>query len=260
MMDCAQLAELYEAYALGALEGPELAELEAHLARNCPVCTPGVESARWLVSQLALAAPQHDPPAAARARLMDAVRAEAKPAARPSSSFPAWVWLPLAAALLFAVYTMNQNRKLEQDIAQLDGSLHSAEVEQHELQIERERYTRAMVIIAAPGTQKVELKSAAPDMPALSAYVHAKMGVVIDARNVPMPPAGRTFQLWMVPKTGMGAPVSMGMYMPDKGGHVLTVAGVPSNMANGAALAVTEEPDGGSAQPTSKPIWVGPLG
>lgn len=258
MMDCAQLAELYEAYALGALEGTELAELEAHLARNCPVCTPGVANARWLVSQLAFAAPEQAPPAAARARLMDAVRAEAKPA-RQRSSFPAWAWLPLAAAILFALYTMNQNRKLEQDIAQLDASLHSAEAEQHSLQVERERYTRAMVIMAAPGTQKVELKSSAPDMPALSAYVHAKMGIVIDAHNVPMPPAGRAFQLWMVPKTGKGAPVSMGMYMPDKSGNVLTVAGIPSNMVDAAALAVTEEPRGGSVQPTSKPIWVGPL-
>jgi len=52
------------------LEGPELAELEAHLARGCDVCTPGVERARWLVSQLAFAAPSRTPHAAARAKLM----------------------------------------------------------------------------------------------------------------------------------------------------------------------------------------------
>ena len=40
MADCAQLAELYEAYALGALDSPERELLEEHLARNCPQCVP----------------------------------------------------------------------------------------------------------------------------------------------------------------------------------------------------------------------------
>jgi len=120
MMDCAQLREHYEDYALGVLEGPELAELEAHLARGCDVCTPGVERARWLVSQLAFAAPEQTPPAAARAKLMQAVRPLAEPAPR-RNWFPVWVWLPAAATILFALYAMNENRKLQQDIAQLDA-------------------------------------------------------------------------------------------------------------------------------------------
>jgi anti-sigma-K factor RskA len=63
----------------------------------------------------------------------------------------------------------------------------------------------------------------------------------------------------MVPKTGKGAPISAGVYMPDANGGVLTVAPPASNMADIAALAVTEEPMGGSPQPTSKPMWVGAL-
>ena len=56
-MHCEQLAPLYEEYALGVLEGEERAELDAHLARTCPTCTPGVAQARWVVAQLAHAAP-----------------------------------------------------------------------------------------------------------------------------------------------------------------------------------------------------------
>jgi anti-sigma-K factor RskA len=257
MMDCAQLREHYEDYALGVLEGPELTELEAHLARGCDVCTPGVERARWLVSQLAFAAPEQTPSAAARAKLMQAVH-PAKAPERQRSWLPVWVWLPAAAAILFAMYTMNENRKLQQDIAQLDASLHTAQQQRQALQAEGERYARAMAIMAAPGTRRVEMKSAS-NMPTLSAYVHTQMGVVIDARNVPMPAVGRTFQLWLVPKAGKGAPISMGLYMPDANGNVLTVAGPPQNVGDMAALAVTDEPNGGSPQPTSKPMWVGPL-
>ena len=46
MADCAQLAEFYEAYALGALDGDDLVALEEHLARHCPTCTAGVAQAR----------------------------------------------------------------------------------------------------------------------------------------------------------------------------------------------------------------------
>jgi anti-sigma-K factor RskA len=258
MMECAQLREHYEDYALGVLEGPELAELEAHVARGCDACTPGVERARWLVSQLAFAAPEQTPPAAARAKLMQAVH-PAKAPERQRSWFPVWVWLPAAAAILFAMYTMNENRKLQQDIAQLDASLHAAQQQRQALQAEGERYARAMAIMAASGTRRVEMKGSASDMPTLSAYVHTQMGVVIDARNVPMPALGRTFQLWMVPKAGKGAPISMGLYIPDANGNVLTVAGPPQNVGDMAALAVTDEPNGGSPQPTSKPMWVGPL-
>jgi len=42
-------------------------------------------------------------------------------------------------------------------------------------------------------------------------------------------------------------------------GNVLTVAAPPQNVGEMAALAVTDEPNGGSPQPTSKPMWVGPL-
>jgi len=78
--DCRQLSEFYEEYALGTLEGPEREEIERHLARACPTCTPGVEQARWLVAQLAYLAPDAAPPAGLRARIIAAATAEAEAA------------------------------------------------------------------------------------------------------------------------------------------------------------------------------------
>ncbi len=39
MSDCEQLRQHYDAYALGALEGEERAEIDVHLKRGCPICT-----------------------------------------------------------------------------------------------------------------------------------------------------------------------------------------------------------------------------
>jgi len=79
-MDCEQLAPLYEEYALGVLEAEERAEVEAHLARHCAQCTPGIEKARWVVAQLAHVSPEAQPPESLKGKILDAAISRAKPA------------------------------------------------------------------------------------------------------------------------------------------------------------------------------------
>jgi anti-sigma-K factor RskA len=266
MMDCKDLRQFYDEYALGVLEGEERAEIEAHLARRCDVCTRGVERARWLVSQLAYAAPVQQPPGAIRARIVQAVAAEPSPQRTAPTKLsprrvwiPAWAWAAAAVLVIFASYSLYQNWQMRQQIEQLDAQMRAAENTQQKLQAQRDSYNQAMAILSAPGTVKMEMKPSAEGMPALEAFVHAKMGVVVAARGIAMPAAGRAYQLWMVPKAGKGAPISAGVYMPDANGGVLTVAPPPTDMSDMAALAVTDEPSGGSAQPTTKPMWVAAL-
>jgi anti-sigma-K factor RskA len=110
-MTCEQLAALYDEYALGVLEGEERAEIEAHLARNCPTCTPGVAEARWMVAQLAHTAPAAQPSGALRNKIMEAVQLASGPArgvvsreqpkrSAPRTLFPAWAWVAAAALAL----------------------------------------------------------------------------------------------------------------------------------------------------------------
>jgi anti-sigma factor RsiW len=61
MKNCNQFREIFEAYALGALDAAERISLEAHLATGCKDCAKSVEEARWLVSQLAYLAPEAAP-------------------------------------------------------------------------------------------------------------------------------------------------------------------------------------------------------
>ncbi|HXM90527.1 MAG TPA: hypothetical protein VN974_03210, partial [Candidatus Dormibacteraeota bacterium] len=77
---------MYEAYALGALDPPERAAFEAHLATGCAECAKAVAEARWLVSQLAYLAPEAATSDLLKGRLMQTVRSEAKSKSSPPVS------------------------------------------------------------------------------------------------------------------------------------------------------------------------------
>lgn len=81
--------------------------------------------------------------------------------------------------------------------------------------------------------------------------------VVVAAAALPAPAAGRTYQLWGL--TRGGAPQSLGVFQPDPDGSVRAVLHVPADAAMELA-AVTNEPAGGSARPTSAPLMTGAIG
>lgn len=76
------------------------------------------------------------------------------------------------------------------------------------------------------------------------------------AHNLPATTPGHTYQLWLV--TRDQKKVSAGTFTPTPSGSAIvraTYALAPDSLA---AIAVTNEPAGGSAQPTTTPILVGP--
>ncbi len=72
-------------YALGALEGSDAVEVEAHLAL-CSVCRREVDSLRFVVDALAVAGPTAEPPERLRHRLLARIRA-----AGSVQTWKAWV-------------------------------------------------------------------------------------------------------------------------------------------------------------------------
>jgi quercetin dioxygenase-like cupin family protein len=57
-------------YALGALEGDEAREFEEHLAAGCAACAAELRELETVTGGLGLAAPEAEPPAGVRARLL----------------------------------------------------------------------------------------------------------------------------------------------------------------------------------------------
>ena len=74
------------------------------------------------------------------------------------------------------------------------------------------------------------------------------------AHNLPKPKTGRTYQLWLVTATQK---ISAGTFMPGVNGDAVVRATYALPKDALAAVAVTDEPEAGSAQPTTVPVIVG---
>jgi anti-sigma-K factor RskA len=81
--------------------------------------------------------------------------------------------------------------------------------------------------------------------------------VVLAAFSLPPAPSGRTYQLWGIAGAG-STPVSLGTFNTSPAGEGRHTASVPAGLEI-ALGAVTEEPAGGSPQPTTQPFLVGEL-
>lgn len=256
-----EFRELVEAYAIGALEGQERAALEAHLAAGCAACAQALAESRWTVSQLAYLAPEAQPPDLLRGRLLQTVRAEASVArkgAAAKSAAPMWLWAGVAALLIFSLYNALNARRLTEQIRAAKEHEAQSMAQNQTLAAELETAKREAIILTDPAS--VRIAAADKAAPAMAALWHAKLGILVTGQNVPALEAKKTLQLWLIPKAPGGKPIPSLALRPDAEGKFnLLVANPPESMTNTKALAITVEPEGGSAAPTSAPIWVGPV-
>lgn len=77
------------------------------------------------------------------------------------------------------------------------------------------------------------------------------------ASNLPQAPAGKTYELWVIPKGG--TPKPSGLFQSDARGAAMYVSTASVDLSNLGAVAVTLEPETGSAAPASTPVIVASL-
>lgn len=99
----------------------------------------------------------------------------------------------------------------------------------------------ASVPVSAGGTATVLISS-------------SKDAVVVKMNGVPAPPAGKVYQMWLIPKDG-SAPLSQGLM--DEA--ALSKPAVVKGISSAASLGITVEPVGGSASPTFPTVAAAPL-
>jgi anti-sigma-K factor RskA len=260
------LQELSGLYALGALTAGERSAFEAHLA-GCDMCRAEVAALRSTAMALPHTVRQIEPPLALRERVMraatggDARAIELRAVPATGHKRPGGDWLLVAASLVAAASLGAYSLQLRGRIADLDAQLQQA-VTQATLarqQIADARRTSLELqsqlgVLAAPDLVRVDLRGQ-PNAPAASAraFWSRARGMVFTASNLPALPAGRVYQVWVLPASG--PPVSVGLLQPDQAADRAVVFETSPDIPAPAQVAVSDEPAGGVAAPTGM-IWL----
>lgn len=243
-MNCEELRDQYELYALGALEPEERAELDVHLRRDGDPCVDGVRRARERMSSLALMAPESHPPARLRAKVVGMV-------AEPKRT---WKWTALwvtatAWLAIVAVWLNNTRREQTRTIA-------DARLEAQRQTVELTHLNEAFALMNDPAAKQLVFGENAPK-PRGRVFVNPKQGVLLLASNLTPAPAGKIYEMWIVPKAG--APAPAGLFQSEADGTAMYVRKGAVDMASARVIAVTLEPAAGSPSPTTTPLIVAAL-
>jgi anti-sigma-K factor RskA len=203
------------AWVLGALDEREAVGYEAHL-RTCEECRAEVARLQVSADALALATEQVPPPPELKDRILGAIEVDQPARSREPRRARRWFARPLAIAALAAALVVG---------------------------------VAAGVLLSGESTRTVQAQVA---MQGASAKVsitgdHAKLQVS-GMRN---PPAGHVYQVWLQRDGGKPQPTDA-LFMVNRSGngHVE----VPGSVKGVDTIMVTSEPQGGSLQPTGKPV------
>ena len=227
MSDHDRWADSAGAYVLGAMAPDERRDYEDHLG-GCAICRREVEELEPAALALPMASPPMTPPSALKDRVMAEVEREAallaqaggtadRPRRRRRSWLSGWRLAPAAAAVLAA------------------GVLAGVAIDRGA--VETRTVTAAVDARQAPGAS-AELRIGDGD-------------AVLVARDLPAPPEGRVYQVWVM-RPGSSTPQPTdALFMPrGDGSAVATVR----DAEDADAVLVTDEPQGGSEEPTREPL------
>lgn len=232
-----ELEELIAADALGGLDEetrPEMLRLMAEHGPDCAECIRLTVQYAKVAGQLALSVDPVAPSPGAEESLIRAARAEGGPGdARQVRLAPGrarrWVAAAVAAAVLAIVGGIVGYS--------LAPGLHA-------------RQSEFLAFASQPGSEVVAFPTAEGQQLAVIFNRDTRRGWVFGT-NLPQPERERVYELWFSPGTSEGVEPA-GIFLPHDGVVLapITVGEDPD------LLAVSIEPPGGSAQPTTDPILV----
>jgi len=273
-----------EALALDALDENERGVVLAHVS-GCAICQQEVAALQATAAKLSYAvqpvpmpAPQRD---RIRARLLGRVVADRKHAAEvnPSASSVILVpnhgtarhasrhwlespasWIAMAASLVAAVSlaTLYQVTVERDNIRRTYQYVTGRPSQVDSLRAALEDRDRLIANLTGPQVAVVTLTSEGVRAPSARMFWNQTVNAwTFVAHNLPAPKAGRTYQLWLVTAKDK---ISAGTFSPNASGDAVVRAtyNLPKDAL--AAVAVTDEPSAGSAQPTTTPFIVGTSG
>ncbi len=199
-MQCEQVRELLDAYALGAAEADEANAIEEHVA-DCARCWSSLNEAQRTAASIALSTAFQRAPQSLRNRIFD----EAKQGERqlaPNLLGLARRLLPVgagvvaagaAASLGFAIFLQTEVSDLRSDNSQLVAEIETADTRLSQQQ-------QLITVLAAPDIQQVSLEATDPASPATAVYQWSDSGGTgaLLCNNLASLQQGQVYQVWFL--------------------------------------------------------------
>jgi anti-sigma-K factor RskA len=246
-----QFADDLALYALGALGGADRAALDKHL-ESCADCRRELDQLRGDMALMAMSVAGPKPPQRSKQRLMSAIGKEPRRREQPQRR-AWWGWIPwviAAAAMVAMAFMLQENSELEKDLAQAKSQLSSS-------QSELQRAKEVVATLTASDAMRVTLVAAkTPPQPQGKAiYLKDRSSLIFLANNLPVLPAQKAYELWLIPKTG--DPIPAGVFKPDAHGSATVLNPPLPAGVEAKAFAITVESESGSSTPTMPIVMVG---
>jgi anti-sigma-K factor RskA len=245
--------ERAEIYGLGALDGDELSQFEAHLT-GCRVCEHHLSETRETLTVFPRSLTPLTPPARIKERLLHQINPVVAPSIRESARLRWFPWSIsagafAAAGLLFMLtwnlYTTRQElQRLQNEVAsiQAGSTLHETSIQ----------------FLSDPDARSAHLKGLAPSPDAMGHLLwnpETGKGVLI-TMGLPKNTPDKVYELWAI---AGDEPVPAGTFsVEDKPHTLLKIPSLPQGKSFDK-FAVTLEPAGGVPKPTGPMHLLGSL-
>jgi anti-sigma-K factor RskA len=237
-------------HAVGALDGDDLQEFEAHLATGCTRCRTLVRQTEQALARAAMAGPPEPPPAAVRQTLVSRAARAGSPGRRR--------WLPwalgigvtaiVAGALSAAYVAARYEARLGQMARETAAARERLAQSEAAVREEVDAHRAAIELLRDPGTRVVELRGQGDAAAAVGRlFLTERNGGLLLATKLPPPPPGRIYTLWTATP---GATRSAGTFVPDATGRATLKVTAEAASAPARVLSVTLEPESGTPAPS----------
>jgi anti-sigma factor RsiW len=268
MMAHEEYEEAVASYAIDALDPPDARAFEAHLA-SCARCQAELAELRRVVAGIGLTAEPVTPPAVLKSRTLAKATGQAPartlpfpPARASTSTLPSVPWLVAAAAVVVAMVSGMYAWSLRSRVSSLEQMVTVSSEQANRLRDElislrrsSETLIHTVRVISAPDVRQVVLKGQPGAEGATGrVYLSASRGIVFNADQLPALTPGRVYQVWVI--AGKAPPIGVGTFTVTNGSGSLT-ASLPAAVTAISAVAVTNEPAGGSQTPTLPILLIG---
>jgi anti-sigma-K factor RskA len=271
----ATIGAMLDEYALGQLSQDERRDVEQHV-RECDLCAADLRELAVVMEGIAHSVEPVTPPPALKQRVLASLALQPQEPSRRASEASAVVtplrhstsspvrrgvnlgWLAAAALVIIGLGTalyssINTRRLLIDDVQQAQAEATDAQQRVNELrrQLDLTAGQADLVVSILTANDMQPIPMAGRENATAStarAFWSPTNGLLIVANDLPVPPPGRIYQVWVI---GGAGPVSAGLLGEQGSGRGMLIAPPPPGLTPGmVTVAVTDEPPGGLSAPT----------